>query len=85
MYYFTPKRCQTTGKIEYISPTIAQQEAFRLSQENGVDLYIYQCTSCHKWHLTHSKPLPDFIKENHVQYERKHSRKGKQRNKKRRK
>lgn len=55
MHYFAPKRCSASSKIMYKTRAQAQQAADRVSIEQDVDLYVYQCPDCGHWHLTHRR------------------------------
>ncbi|MEE1297066.1 MAG: hypothetical protein UHD09_09690 [Bifidobacterium sp.] len=53
MHYFTPKRCESTNKINKV---VALQTAEDSRIERGVELWVYRCQYCGTWHLTHRDP-----------------------------
>ena len=44
-----------TPKRGFETRTAAEAEAQKLAQRNGVPMNVYQCSTCSKWHLGHSK------------------------------
>ncbi|KFI59363.1 hypothetical protein [Bifidobacterium gallicum] len=75
MYYFVPKRCESTNKIMYHDKVTALQAAEQSRIERHTELWVYQCEFCHTWHLTHRNPqavLPPFTQRSG---KRPHSRK----------
>lgn len=66
-WHLSPKERQTPnhvstcldsdGKPKHAYPTreTAEKRAEIIFQEKGIKLSVYQCGSCHEWHLTHKK------------------------------
>ncbi|WP_250310023.1 hypothetical protein [Gardnerella sp. Marseille-Q2328] len=57
MYFFTPKRCETTQKIMYKNKGQALMAAEQSLRERGAKLWVYACEYCGCWHLTHRDPV----------------------------
>lgn len=47
--------CSTSGKRSYPDELRAIAAAIRCSAKRGVPLRVYECPSCHGWHLTRRK------------------------------
>ncbi|MFU0544107.1 hypothetical protein ACMZ89_06240 [Gardnerella vaginalis] len=56
MYFFTPRRCESTQKIMYANKGQALMAADKSLRERGARLWVYKCDYCGSWHLTHSNP-----------------------------
>lgn len=56
MYFFTPRRCESTQKIMYANKGQALIAADKSFKERGAKLWVYKCDYCGSWHLTHSNP-----------------------------
>ncbi len=56
MYFFTPRRCESTQKIMYANKGQALIAADKSFTERGAKLWVYKCDYCGSWHLTHSNP-----------------------------
>ncbi len=56
MYFFTPRRCESTQKIMYTNKGQALIAADKSLRERGAQLWVYKCEYCSCWHLTHSNP-----------------------------
>lgn len=56
MYFFTPRRCESTQKIMYTNKGQALIAADKSLRERGAQLWVYKCEYCGCWHLTHSNP-----------------------------
>lgn len=56
MHFFVPKRCQQSNKIMYATKVQALQAAEDSRIERGTQLWVYQCSYCGTWHLTHRDP-----------------------------
>lgn len=61
MYFFTPRRCETSQKIMYSNKGQALIAADKSWRERGTQLWVYQCDDCHGWHLTHRDPSERMI------------------------
>jgi hypothetical protein len=46
------EHCDATGKVCYPSHNVARQIMRRRQQHGAQRLRVYQCNSCHKYHLT---------------------------------
>ncbi|WP_026181739.1 hypothetical protein [Alloscardovia criceti] len=62
MYNFTPQRCSTTDKIMYATQDQAQEAARQSYVQRGVQLWVYVCQYCHRWHLTSTPPIRQALK-----------------------
>jgi len=57
MYFFTPRRCESTQKIMYKNKGQALMAAEQSLRERGAQLWVYACEYCGCWHLTHKNPV----------------------------
>jgi len=57
MYFFTPRRCESTQKIMYANKGQALMAAEQSLRERGAQLWVYACEYCGCWHLTHKNPV----------------------------
>jgi len=48
------RTCPVTGKRMFADEREARAEAGRIRKEGGVELGVYQCMSCDRWHFTSS-------------------------------
>ena len=49
-----PIRCSVSGKIMFDKRS-AQTAANKRYDDDHVELRIYECPYCHRWHLTHTQ------------------------------
>lgn len=75
VHYFTPKRCQPSGKIMYHDRLQAQRAADESLRERGIELWVYRCEYCGSWHLTSRDPDLSYKYVSLNQQKKPHSRK----------
>jgi hypothetical protein len=54
-----PSTCQRTGKKGFPTPRDAERRRRQLKHKGEkLDLDVYRCPFCHRWHLGHGDPPP---------------------------